>query len=81
MEFLFDPTANPMVAWPMHVFDCCPINDGASCMLLVAEEIAGQFTDVPLNVASIGQGNGRFRTRICVSALPTTWAARAEHAR
>lgn len=59
MEFLRDPVVNPMVAWPMHLFDCSPISDGASCMLLVAEEIATQFTDMPIDVAGIGQGSGR----------------------
>ena len=59
MEFLHDPAANPMVAWPIHLFDCWPVSDGASCMLLVAEEIAGQFTDVPIHVAGIGQASGR----------------------
>ncbi len=58
-EFLSDPVANPVVAWPMHLYDCCPISDGASCMLLVAEEIAGGFTDNPLHVIGIGQGSGR----------------------
>jgi acetyl-CoA C-acetyltransferase len=58
-EFLRDPAANPAVAWPIHLFDCCPISDGASCMLLVAEEIAGQFTDIPIQVSGIGQGSGR----------------------
>lgn len=24
-DFLSDPKANPAVAWPMHLFDCCPI--------------------------------------------------------
>ena len=57
--FLKDPRANPMVAWPMHLFDCCPISDGASCMLLVAEEMAGNFTDDPIHVLGIGQGSGR----------------------
>lgn len=57
--FLGDPRANPAVAWPMHLFDCCPISDGASCMLLVAEDIAGNFTDDPLHVIGIGQGSGR----------------------
>ena len=23
-------TVNPPVAWPMHLYDCCPISDGAS---------------------------------------------------
>jgi acetyl-CoA C-acetyltransferase len=58
-EFLGDLRANPVVAWPMHLFDCCPISDGASCMLLVAEEIANNFTDEPVLVAGIGQGSGR----------------------
>ncbi len=57
--FLSDPAANPVVAWPMHLYDCCPISDGASCMLLVAEDIASTFTDAPLFVAGIGQGSGR----------------------
>ena len=58
-EFLSDPRANPPVAWPMHLYDCCPISDGASCMLLVGEEIAKNFTDDPIYVAGIGQGSGR----------------------
>jgi acetyl-CoA C-acetyltransferase len=51
--------ANPVVAWPMHLYDCCPISDGASCMLLVAEDIARNFTDDPVFVAGLGQGSGR----------------------
>jgi acetyl-CoA C-acetyltransferase len=58
-EFLRDPQANPPIAWPMHLFDCCPISDGACCLLLVGEELAGRFTDTPLHVAGIGQGSGR----------------------
>jgi acetyl-CoA C-acetyltransferase len=50
-DFLGDPRANPAVAWPMH--------DGASCMLLVAEDIAKNFTDDPIHVAGLGQGSGR----------------------
>ena len=57
--FLRDPVANPVVAWPMHLYDCCPISDGASCVLLVAEEIARNFTDNPLYVVGIGQGSGK----------------------
>jgi acetyl-CoA acetyltransferase len=43
----------------MHLYDCCPISDGASCMLLVGEEIAKNFTDDPIYVAGMGQGSGR----------------------
>lgn len=56
-EFLRDPAVNPMIAWPMHLFDCCPVSDGASSILLVAVEIAKSFTDEPLYVIGIGQGS------------------------
>jgi acetyl-CoA C-acetyltransferase len=59
MAFLKDPSTNPSVAWPLHLYDCCPISDGASCMLLVGEEIAKNFTDDPLYVVGMGQGSGR----------------------
>jgi acetyl-CoA C-acetyltransferase len=58
-DFLRDPQVNPMVAWPMYLFDCCPISDGGSCLLLTTAEIATQFTNKPLYVAGIGQGSGR----------------------
>ena len=58
-DFLRDASVNPVIAWPLHLFDCCPISDGASCMLLVGEELAKNFTDVPLYVRGIGQGSGR----------------------
>lgn len=58
-DFLRDPRANPVIAWPMHLYDCCPISDGAACMLLVAEDIAKNFTDDPLYVVGIGQGSGK----------------------
>lgn len=58
-EFLSDPGDNPPVAWPMHLYDCCPISDGASCLLLAGEEIARRFTDEPVYLAGMGQGSGR----------------------
>ena len=30
MEFLHDDAANPMVAWPLRLFDCSPVTDGAA---------------------------------------------------
>ena len=58
-DFLHDLSVNPMVAWPLQVFDCCPVSDGASCILIVAEEIARNFTDNPIHVVGLGQGSGR----------------------
>ena len=58
MEFLGDPSANPVVAWPMRLFDCSPISDGSACVLLAADDIARSFTDAPVRVAGTGQGSG-----------------------
>ncbi|CAI7998200.1 Uncharacterized protein MTH_793 [Geodia barretti] len=47
------------IAWPLRLYDCAPITDGASCVLLVASELANQFTDKPVHIAGIGQATGR----------------------
>jgi len=57
MEFLKDPSVNPMVAWPMKLFDCSPITDGAACAILVTEEIARNFTDTPIHIVGTGQAS------------------------
>ena len=59
MDFLNDAQANPWIAWPLRLYDCAPITDGASCVLLVASEIAGNFTDKPVHIAGTGQASGR----------------------
>jgi acetyl-CoA C-acetyltransferase len=57
MDFLKDPQANPIVAWPLRLFDCSPITDGAACVLLVAEHLAKSFTDTPIYVVGSGQAS------------------------
>ena len=57
MDFLHDDTQNPMIAYPLRLFDCSTVCDGASCVLLVAEDIARSFTDDPLYVTGSGQAS------------------------
>ncbi|MGD2157918.1 MAG: hypothetical protein PVG32_13670 [Anaerolineales bacterium] len=57
MEFLHDGRANPVIAWPMRLFDCSPISDGAAALLLVGEEIAKSFSDDPLYIIGSGQAS------------------------
>jgi len=77
--FLNDPKANPVVAWPLHLFDCCPISDGAACVLLVAEELASRFTDSPLHVMGIGQASGRgLHAAMQLTSFEATLAAAEE---
>jgi acetyl-CoA C-acetyltransferase len=57
MAFLRDDAANPMIAWPLRLFDCSPVTDGASAVLLVGEELARSFTDNPLHIIGTGQAS------------------------
>nr|MDO8134855.1 thiolase domain-containing protein [Candidatus Njordarchaeum guaymaensis] len=57
MQFLTDPKSNPVVAWPLRLFDCSPISDGAAATILVAAERAKEFTDTPVYVIGTGQGS------------------------
>ncbi len=57
MDFLHDDRANPIIAWPMRLFDCSPISDGAAALLLASEEAARSFTDDPLYIIGSGQAS------------------------
>lgn len=56
-DYLHDDRANPMIAWPLRLFDCSPITDGAVALLLVSEEIANNFTDHPIHIIGSGQAS------------------------
>jgi acetyl-CoA C-acetyltransferase len=56
-EFLHDDRANPMIAWPLRLFDCSPITDGAAAILLVAADRAHDFTDTPIYITGSGQAS------------------------
>lgn len=59
MAFLHDERANPTIAWPLRLFDCSPVSDGAAAVLLVSEELARRFTDDPLYIIGSGQASDR----------------------
>jgi acetyl-CoA C-acetyltransferase len=76
MEFLHDNRANPMIAWPLRLFDCSPISDGAAALLLVSEETARQYTDHPLYVIGTGQASdGALHGRADLTSIPAAQAA------
>ena len=56
LDFLHDEQANPWIAWPLRLYDCAPITDGASCILLVSAEIAHNFTDRPSIAGGVRAG-------------------------
>jgi acetyl-CoA acetyltransferase len=71
MEFLHDERANPIISWPMRLYDCSPISDGAAVVLLVSEELANKFSDCPIYIAGIGQASdGALQDRETLTSIP-----------
>ncbi len=76
MAFLHDPRANPVIAWPLRLYDCSPISDGAAALLLVSESLAGQFTDAPLYVIGCGQASdAATHSRSTLTGIPAAQQA------
>jgi acetyl-CoA C-acetyltransferase len=46
-----------LVAWPLKMYDCSLITDGASCIVLTAPELAKKFTDTPVQIIGSGQAS------------------------
>ncbi len=71
LEFLQDPKGNPNIAWPMTLFDCSPVSDGAAMVLLVSEDLAKAFSDSPLYLIGSGQASdGALPERETLSGIP-----------
>jgi acetyl-CoA C-acetyltransferase len=79
MTFLRDERANPTIAWPMKLYDCSPISDGAAAVLLVAEDLAPSFTDDPLYIVGSGQASDvALHDRAELTTLPAARLAAQE---
>lgn len=71
IAFLSDPKGNPNIAWPMALFDCSPVSDGAAVALLVSEDIAREFSNNPLYLIGSGQASdGALPDRETLSSIP-----------
>jgi len=49
--------ASRIVAWPLKLYDCSLISDGASCVILTRPDLARKFTDTPVHVMGSGQAS------------------------
>ncbi|MHA2263767.1 MAG: thiolase domain-containing protein [Candidatus Thorarchaeota archaeon] len=45
------------VAWPLKLFDCSPISDGAAAIVLTSAEKAKEYTDLPVKIVGTGQAS------------------------
>ncbi len=55
MDFLISKY-NPVIAYPLRLFDCCPISDGATVAFLTKGEVSKRYTDMPLRIIGLGLG-------------------------
>jgi len=52
-----DVTNSKMVAYPLTLFDCCPMTDGATACVLASADIAEKAVNKPVYVLGAGQGS------------------------
>jgi len=46
-----------VIAWPLKLYDCSLITDGASCVIITKPEIAKKYTDTPIHIIGSGQAS------------------------
>jgi len=46
-----------VIAWPLKLYDCSLITDGASCVILTKPELATKYTDMPVHIIGSGQAS------------------------
>jgi acetyl-CoA C-acetyltransferase len=54
----YNPAAvvnNPTVADPLHLYDACPVSDGAAALVLCPLDMAKKFNKTPVLIAGFGQ--------------------------
>jgi acetyl-CoA C-acetyltransferase len=79
LDFLRSPL-NPYVAYPLRLFDCCPISDGASALILASGDVARRYTDTPIYIHGLGQASDTFslHTREELTELRATRVAASQ---
>jgi len=45
------------VALPLKLFDCSPISDGASCLVITKPKLAKRFAEIPVDIVGTGQAS------------------------
>jgi len=68
-----------VIAWPLKLYDCSLITDGASCLIITKPEIAKKYTDMPIQVIGSGQASdsiGIYERESLTSLIAAKIAAR-----
>jgi len=74
--------ASRYVAWPLKLYDCSLITDGASCVILTKPELASKYTDMPVSIIGSGQASdtiGLYERKSLTSLNATKIAAKTAY--
>ncbi|MFW6003044.1 MAG: thiolase domain-containing protein [Halanaeroarchaeum sp.] len=73
-----DALDSPPVAEPLHLYDACPITDGAAALVLVSEEYAADHDlDAAVGITGTGQGSDKMALQDRTTMTETPAAADA----
>ncbi len=72
----------PIIAWPLGLFDCCPVTDGAACAIITRADKAKSIKKdhvmikgLGLSVGRIDPFKGKFRSDVDITFWDETWVA------
>jgi acetyl-CoA C-acetyltransferase len=49
--------SSQVIAWPLKLFDACPLTDGSAAVILASEDVARKLTDTPVWIRSVGSSS------------------------
>jgi acetyl-CoA C-acetyltransferase len=70
------------VAWPLKLYDCSLITDGASCIVLTKPELVDKYTDQPVHIVGSAQASdtiGLYERKSLTSINATRLAAKTAY--
>lgn len=54
----------PIIAWPLGLYDCCPVSDGASAAILTRADLAKNFRRDPVRLKSLSLCAGAYQPKL-----------------
>lgn len=76
---LEDALGSKVICWPLKLYDCSLITDGASCVVITKPELAKKFTQTPVYITGSGQAHdtlGLYQREDLTSLRATKLASR-----
>lgn len=67
-----DVVKAPHVSYPLGLYDCCPVTDGAAALLIARADIAQRYTDDPVYVLGSGLATDSFVRGGDLTSFPAT---------